>query len=126
VTVAKLTIADVSQTTAVHEDRIGKLEDDVGGLIDRQREDLVELTRLREAMTSVADLRTTVAKLAEQQHADHIEIVRLREELAAVRADAGKAGEVEKAAADLKQELAVTKQQLAEHLKRVEVWDARR
>jgi len=28
--------------------------------------------------------------------------------------------------ADLRQESAVTRQQLAEHLKRVEVWDARR
>lgn len=151
---AKLTIADVSQTAAVHAERIGRLEDDAGGLIDQQQADHDELVRLGEAMQGVSELRAAVGKLTEQRAADQVELVRLRESVqgyAELRAAVAKlteqraadrveldrlrkesadstaaARESDKATADLRQEQAVTRQQLVEHLKRVEVWDARR
>ena len=65
-----------------------------------------------------------------RQREDHDELVRMREELAAVRKEsadtAAKSRDLEKAQADLRQENALTRLQLADHLKRVEVWDARR
>ena len=137
---AKLTIADVSQTAAVHAERIGRLEDDVGGLIDQQQADHDELIRLREAVQGTPELRASVGKLTEQRTADQVELVRLRESVqgfAELRAAVAKlteqraadrvemdqlrkesadstatVRESEKANADLRQENALTRQQL--------------
>lgn len=127
---AAKTIAELSAYCAVLNNAVETTNRDIAAIQSQVAEnekarqaDQLELVRLRGSVQGYAELRAAVAKLTEQRAADRVEMDQLRKESADSTATAH---ESEKANADLRQENALTRQQLAEHLKRVEVWDARR